>query len=66
MFPNVNQEQLKQLMNDPRGAAQRSGFNIPENMNDPKEMVQHLIMTGQVSSPVLQRILPMIRMMGGK
>ena len=62
---NYNPEQLQQLMNDPQGMAQKAGFNIPaEISNDPKAMVQHLIMTGQVSNPMLQRIMPMLQRMG--
>lgn len=61
------QEQLQQLMNDPKSAAERAGFKIPDEiMGDPKRMVMHLINSGQVSSPVLNRIIPMIRQMGGK
>ena len=67
MWNNQNQQQLKELMNDPMEAARRAGYNIPQEMTgDPKAMVQHLIMTGQVASPMLQRIMPMIRQMGGK
>ena len=63
---NYNPEQLKQLMSDPMGMAKKAGYNIPEGMKDPQAMVQHLIMTGQVSSPMLQRIMPMIQQMNGK
>ena len=67
MMNPFQQEQLKQLMDDPRGAAQKAGYQIPDElMGDPKQMVMHLVNTGQVSSPMLQRIMPMIRMMGGK
>ena len=61
---NFNPEQLRQLMNDPHGMAQKAGYNFPAELNDPKEIVQHLIMTGQVSNPMLQRIMPMIHRMG--
>ena len=62
---NYNPEQLQQVMNDPQGMAQKAGYNIPpEITNDPKAMVQHLIMTGQVSNPLLQRIMPLIQRMG--
>ena len=62
-----NQEQLQQLMNDPKGMAERAGFKIPDEiMGDPKQMVMHLINSGQVSIPVLNRIMPMIRQMNGK
>lgn len=61
------QEKLKQLQSNPAEFIRNAGMNVPEEiLNDPKAMVQHLIMTGQVSSPVLQRIMPMIKMMGGK
>lgn len=63
---NYNPEQLQQLMNDPQGMAQRAGFTIPDNIKDPQQMVQHLIMTGQVPNPMLQRIMPMIQRMTGK
>ena len=67
MFGFNQNEQLQQLMKDPKAAAQKAGYQIPDNlMNDPKAMVQHLIMTGQVSNPMLQRIMPMIQKMGGK
>ena len=62
---NYDPKQLQQLMNDPQGMAKNAGYNIPPEMaNDPKAMVQHLIMTGQVSNPMLQRIMPMIQRMG--
>lgn len=65
-FPNMN-EQLRQLQNDPGAMAQKAGYQIPQELlGDPKAMVQHLINTGQVSNPMLQRIMPMIRQMGGK
>ena len=58
------EEQVRQIQNDPVGMAQKAGYQIPpEISNDPKAMVQHLIMTGQVSNPLLQRIMPMIQRM---
>ena len=69
MIPNINnmQEQLRRLQRDPKGFLQQAGVNVPEEMmNDPKQMVMHLINSGQVGGPMLQRILPMIRQMGGK
>ena len=67
MFNPFNQEQMAQVQNDPVGMAKQKGFNIPEELaNDPKAMVQHLIMTGQISNPMLQRIMPMVQRMMGK
>ena len=60
-------EQLEQLKNDPMSMAEKAGYKIPDGMaNDPKAMVMHLIQTGQVGGPMLQRIMPMIQKMGGK
>ena len=59
------QSQIRQLQNDPGAMARQAGYNIPESLyNDPRAMVQHLIQTGQVSNPMLQRIMPMIQRMG--
>ena len=59
--------QMQQVQSDPIGMARQAGFNIPENLaGDPRAMVMHLIQTGQVNNPMLQRIMPMIRQMGGK
>ena len=67
MFNPFNQEQMKQIQNDPVGMAKQKGYQIPDELvNDPKAMVQHLIMTGQVSNPMLQRIMPMVQRMMGK
>ena len=67
MFNPFNQEQMKQIQNDPVGIAKQKGYQIPDELaNDPKAMVQHLIMTGQVSNPMLQRIMPMVQRMMGK
>ena len=64
--PNM-QEQLRQLQQNPGAMAQQAGYNIPENLyGNPQAMVQHLIQTGQVSNPVLQKIMPMIRQLGGR
>lgn len=61
------QEELKKLQADPAAYLKNAGVNVPaEIMNDPKAIVMHLIQTGQVSSPALQRVMPMIRMMGGR
>ena len=64
---NRMQEQLRQLQSNPQQFIQQAGWNIPqEMMNDPKQMVMHLINSGQVGGPALQRVMPMIRQMTGK
>ena len=59
---NNQQDMLRQIQNDPVSAARNAGYNIPPNLaGNPQAMVQHLIQTGQVSNPMLQRILPMMK-----
>ena len=61
------QAKMQELQRDPLAMAKQAGFNIPEGLaGNPQAMVMHLINSGQVSSPVLQRIMPMIRQMTGK
>ena len=56
--------QLQQLRNNPQQFIQQAGWNSPPEMiGDPQRMVMHLIQTGQVGGPAVQRILPMIRQM---
>ena len=69
MIPNVNnmQEQLRKLQSDPKGFLQRAGVNVPEEMmNNPQQMVMHLINTNQVGGGRLQQIMQMVRQMGVK
>ena len=63
----TQEEMLQQLRSDPIGMARQNGFNIPDGLsNDPKAMVMHLINSGQVGGPMLQRIMPMVRQLTGK
>ena len=64
---NRMQEQLRQLQSNPQQFIQQAGWNIPqEMMGNPRQMVMHLINSGQVGGPALQRAMPMIRQMTGK
>ena len=65
--PPQMQQMMQQMMNDPINFGKEKGYNVPDNLvNDPQAMVMHLIQTGQVSSPAMQRIMPMIQKMNGK
>ncbi len=50
----------------------RRKFNIPEGMNDPNEIMQHLLNTGQISQQQLNNAMqmrnnPMVqKLFGGK
>ena len=59
--------QLQQLRNNPQQFVKQAGWDIPQElMGNPQAMVMHLIQSGQVGGPAMQRILPMIRQMGVK
>ena len=60
-------EQLQQVKTNPIQMGKDKGYDIPENLaNDPQAMVMHLVNTGQVKAPMLQRIMPLIQRMQGK
>lgn len=57
--------QLQSIKSNPVEAGRKAGFNIPENLaGNPQAMVMHLIQSGQVGGPMMQRIMPMMQRMG--
>ena len=67
MFNPNFQAELRNLQSNPEEFFRKAGVNVPaEMMNDPQAIVMHLLRTGQVKSPALQQIMPMIRQMGGR
>lgn len=61
------QEQLQEIKTNPIEFAKKKGFTIPEELaNNPQAMIYHLINSGQVGGPAMQRIMPMIQQMMGK
>ena len=62
-----NKPDLRQLQQDPIGMAKQAGYNIPPNLaGNPQAMVQHLIQTGQIGGPMMQKIMPMMQRLMGK
>ena len=65
MMNNNMQEQLRQLQANPKEFLQKAGVNVPEEMlGNPQAMVMHLMQTGQVKNPMMQRAMQMARQMG--
>lgn len=65
--PQSMQDAMRQLQSDPMGMARQAGYQIPQNLaGNPQAMVQHLIQSGQISNPMLQRILPLMQRLGLK
>ena len=62
--PNWN-TLMGQLQSDPAGALKTAGYNVPDDLiGNPQATVMHLIQSGQVSSPLMQRIQPLLNRMG--
>lgn len=56
---------LGQIRANPAEFLQKSGYSVPEEiMGNPQATVMHLMQTGQINSPMMQRIRPMLQMMG--
>lgn len=71
LFDKLNGQQpqmnMQQIQNDPIGAAQKAGYNIPPNIaGNPQAMVQHLIQSGQVGGQKLQQAMQMMQRLGIK
>ena len=61
MLNNQQQEQIRQIMKDPKGAALKAGYQIPDDVaGDPKQMVMHILNSGQVPNPLMQKVVPML------
>lgn len=42
-------QMVQQLQKNPMQFLQRAGLNVPNNLNDPNAIIQHLMNSGQVS-----------------
>lgn len=56
-------QNLRELQSDPIAMGRKAGFDIPDGISNPKDIVMHLINSGQVRGQMLQRIMPMINQM---
>ena len=67
MFNYNVQTALRNLQDNPKEFLKKVGVSVPDElMNDPQAIVMHLIQTGQVRNPMVDRIMPMIQQMGGR
>ena len=58
MMPNNMMQMLMQLKSNPM-AVLGQRFNLPQNMNDPNAILQHLLNTGQVSQSQVNQAMQM-------
>jgi len=56
---------MGQLQANPAEMIQKAGYSVPQEISgNPQATVMHLIRTGQIGGPMMQRIQPMLQMMG--
>lgn len=48
-------QMVQQLKANPMQFLQRAGFNVPNNLNDPNQIIQHLMNSGQISQQNYER-----------
>lgn len=55
-MPRMNPMQmLQQLQRNPVQMLRQAGLNVPDNLNDPNAIIQHLMNSGQVSQDAYNR-----------
>ena len=54
------QDALGQLRQNPAGILKQAGFNIPGNLSNPQQIVQHLMQTGQVPQTRMAQVMQML------
>ena len=65
MNPMGNMMQMMtQLKQNPLALLQKAGFNIPANINNPQQIIQHLTQTGQINQNQLNQAQQMAQMFG--
>ena len=55
-----------QLQADPAGILGQLGLRVPAGMNDPQQIVQHLMQSGQVPQGKLAQAMQMLGQMTGR
>ncbi len=54
-------QMLAQLRQNPSSVLQQAGLNIPAGMNNPQQILNHLLQSGQVTPARYQQALQMMR-----
>lgn len=62
--PMTMQQAMTELRSHPADLIKQAGFNVPANLaGNPQATVMHLMQTGQIRSPIMQRIQPMLNLL---
>ena len=54
---------VQQIKADPAGFLKQAGVNVPGGMTDPRQIINHLLQTGQVGNAKYQQVLQMMGQM---
>lgn len=65
MMPNNMLQMLAQIKSNPM-AVLGQRFNLPQNLNNPNDIIQHLLNTGQVSQAQVNQAMQMKNMFGNR
>lgn len=57
-------QMLSQLKGNPSQMLKQAGYNIPANMNNPQEIINHLLNSGQVNNSRLNMAQQIARQFG--
>ena len=63
MMPNNMLQMLAQIKSNPM-AVLGQRFNLPQNLNNPNDIIQHLLNTGQVSQAQVNQAMQMKHLFG--
>lgn len=65
--PQNMQNAMQQLQANPLQTIRNAGYQVPDEIaGDPRATVMHLMQTGQIGGPAMQRIQPMLNMLMGR
>ena len=56
-------QMISQLRVNPAAMLKQRGLNIPDGMNDPQQIINHLLQTGQINNSRLQMAQQMMAQM---
>lgn len=57
-------QMLTQMKSNPMGVLRQAGFNVPDNLNNPQQIIQHLMNSGQVNQNQLNQAQQMAQTFG--
>ena len=55
------QQMLQQLRANPVAYLRQAGMDVPDGMNDPQQIINHLLQSGQVSNQRLAQLMGRFR-----